>query len=74
MMARVCTLTTMRGSRESTQEPLYLRNTAELITRLFWKDLYVVWDKMKDETDELRDSLKRYCQSSESSQRSQCPF
>jgi hypothetical protein len=29
--------------------------------RLIWKDMYIVWDKMKDETDELRESLKRFC-------------
>jgi hypothetical protein len=23
--------------------------------------MYIVWDKMKDETDELRESLKRFC-------------
>jgi hypothetical protein len=23
--------------------------------------MYIVWDKMKDETDELRESLKKYC-------------
>jgi len=34
---------------------------AELIYRLIWKDLYVVYDKMKDETDELREALKSYC-------------
>jgi len=30
--------------------------------RLIWKDMYIVWDKMKDETDELRESLKRFCE------------
>jgi hypothetical protein len=34
---------------------------AGLIYRLIWKDLYVVYDKMKDETDELREALKSYC-------------
>ena len=33
----------------------------ELMDRLIWKDMYIVWDKMKDETDELRESLKRFC-------------
>ena len=31
------------------------------MNRLIWKDMYIVWDKMKDETDELRESLKRFC-------------
>lgn len=29
--------------------------------RLIWKDMYVVWDKMKDEPDDFRESLKSYC-------------
>ena len=34
----------------------------KLTGRLIWKDMYVVWDKLKDETDDLRESLKRYCE------------
>ena len=47
----------MLGSRTS----FPLRIQAELMDRLIWKDMYIVWDKMKDETDELRESLKRFC-------------
>jgi hypothetical protein len=46
------------GSRTSFSHTVW----AELMDRLIWKDMYIVWDKMKDETDELRESLKRFCE------------
>lgn len=47
----------MLGSRSCHR----LRHGAKLMDRLIWRDMYIVWDKMKDETDELRESLKSYC-------------
>lgn len=46
----------MLGSRK-----LLLSQRIELMTRLIWKDMYVVWDKMKDVSDDFRESLKSYC-------------
>ena len=46
----------MLGSRK-----LLLSQKIGLMRRLIWKDIYVVWDKMKDESDEFRESLKSYC-------------
>lgn len=47
----------MLGSRSSNPRHIW----DQLMDRLIWKDMYIVWDKMKDETDELRESLKSYC-------------
>lgn len=33
-----------------------------LIPRVTWKDVSIVWDKLKDESDDTRENLKVYCE------------